>query len=272
MIVLVSTFEFQRLAWLPQFVNHYRRSGVEEFRISLHVSPSLSSTEAFEQAECVHEVCRSIGVILSAVIRIPFDAMALRKHHDEIQQEYSKDTWFIWADIDEFQDYRGNLRELTENWDDRGIDIVAGEFVDRITSTGELVLFDPTRSIWEQYPLGCRITELIVKGQTNKVVCSKGYVAVKHANHDPIKGQVLRWADECVAVHHFKWDSTVVDRLLPRLAPSWQERCPWWIQSERVIQYIQLNGNRINLQDVAAFVPSQTFVCQQIENARLGQC
>ena len=124
---------------------------------------------------------------------------------------------------------------------------MSGEFIDRVALGGELKCFDPHSAIWNQFPIGCDVTKRILLGQTNKVVCSQASVKIKHANHDPIRNQhMLLSLPYLAAVHHFKWDSTVVERLLPRLDDDWKQRCHWWVQTQRFMDHWSLY-KRINL-------------------------
>ncbi|UVD56982.1 hypothetical protein NE852_23555 [Rhizobium sp. Pop5] len=254
MISLVMTTEPARIGWLPQFVRHYLRQGVCRFEISIQFEPGIPKVERDRILEGSRSVLGQMeGVTLRELV-CTFDAMSLRAHHDEIQSTISKSCdWIVWADVDEFQIHPYPLPVMTSHWTEKGQSACKGYFIDRVARDGSLCAFDPCRTIWSQFPVGTNMTKVIVQGQTNKVVCARPDVRIKHANHDLIKGQEILWADTQVPVHHFKWDASLRDRLATRLTDSWKERCSWWPQTERLFQAIDSSGGKLPLSNVHCF-------------------
>lgn len=263
MITVVCTLEVERVGWLPQFVAHYRALGVERFLLSLHLDETASDDEVRRATYTTAQVLDPLGVRLRRVIVVPFSAMALREHHDSLQAtDCRPHDWIVWCDIDDLQGYARPLPALCDAWDAAGINIVPGEFVDRVAANGCLPAFDPQRPLWDQFPLGCDLTSRVLKGSTRKVVCSKGNVKIARANHTPLHGQDLCSAQSIVDIHHFKWDATVVGRLSRRLEESWRKRCPWWIESQRALQHIQAHGGRIGIEQLRTYRPREPFYRQ----------
>lgn len=251
MITLISTVEVSRIPWLEQFVAHYHGLGVERFLISVQIEPTVCFEQSQKFSRHAQQILGQFGVELVETIRCQFDAMALRQHHDELQHSIcSPDDWVIWADIDELHGYQADLPSLTRHWATMGYDVVNGQFIDRVAEGGVLRKFDRRKPLWDQFPIGCNITEKVLQGQTKKVCCARARVGIKYANHDVLKSQRLSWADTVIGVHHFKWDATVTRRLRRRIRTSWRSRCPWWLQSSRAIGHIRKNKGRINLAEL----------------------
>ena len=132
------------------------------------------------------------------------------------------------------------MRRILAQADQMGALYISGELVDRVARSGMLVPLDPHKSIWPQYPIGCDLTSRVLKGYSHKVAAAKGNVRLMPGNHEVSSGSdPWRWAPELIAIHHFKWDDTVVKRLSSRLTPDWKARCSWWRESERCLSFIQ---------------------------------
>ena len=248
MIRLIATCEPARLGWLHQFVAHYRHQGVQYFQLSLHLEPGTPATEVASARARAASIAEEVNLPPFREIHEPFDAMALRRHHDHIQNsECATEDWLVWADIDEFHIFGGNLAELTEGWDRAGCNAAGGVFIDRVAREGLLPSFNPMRTIWSQYPLGCNLTAKVVRGMTKKVVIARANVRMRHANHNPLRHQRMSWAMMDVPIHHFKWDSGVLARLSQRIDNDWKVRCAWWTQSENILNAITARSGRLPL-------------------------
>ncbi len=255
MIHLITTVEAARVDWLKQFIQHYKSLGVQNFHITIQFEETVVLSEICKTKDYAKKILKPFGINDVLDLICPFDAMRLRTHHDNIQNAFVKpDEWIVWADIDEFQMHQKDLNIQAKEFDKAGINICGGFLVDRIARSGKLVNFEPTKPIWSQFPIGASITRDIVQGQIHKVTMSRNTVKIKYANHDPLKGQKnLRWAPQRNPVFHFKWDISVMERLKIRLTESWKQRCPWWVQTERLFQHIYNNNGCINLEYVNSF-------------------
>ncbi len=252
---LISTVEAARISWLPQFIEHYKELGVQQFHITCQVPPEFDPEEKERVYGEVRKILSVEGIHECQLLVCQFDAMNLRNHHDRIQANIPPGDWILLADIDEFQEY-GELLDAIINYSDtNGINIIGGDFLDRVGLSGNLEVFDPGQPIWEQFPIGCNITQEILMGHTNKVVCAKAHLKIKFANHDPLHGQQLHWHPKRAIVHHFKWDQSVIKRLQFRLSPYWKKRCPWWVQTKRFFDHIEKFG-KINLEELQTSFPS----------------
>ena len=249
--LVVCTLEGARVPWLPHFVRHYQAQGLGRFHLTVQCQEGKRHSGEAARRRALR-LLRPLGVEHVDLLERDFDAMALRDHHDRVQKE-SGALWFVWADIDEFQVYPHGAPGMIAEWERVGIRACSGLFVDRVSRSGELVAFDPAEPIWGQFPVGAMVTRDLVGGQINKVVCSHVSVRIKHANHDPVRGQNVRWANQTIPVFHFKWDRSVVRRLRIRMTKAWKARCPWWTQTARVYETLAINDGRLPLHTLATF-------------------
>jgi hypothetical protein len=254
MIHCVCTFGISQLLWVPQLIRHYRKIGVETFWLTPQVDAALTP-EAIEA-----EWARACSVLAEVTVfpLLPlvgrFDAELLRRHHDSIQARcIDPDDWIVWADADEFHVFPSALPPLLSDLERDGINAVSGEMLDRISRAGTFQPFDPALPIWSQYPIACDITSSICGGFTHKVVAARASVRVTPGNHEVSrKGAAPVWASEVAAIHHFKWDYTVLERMRPRLADDWKARFPYWVETQRLFDHVS-QYSRINLQNLAVY-------------------
>ena len=248
MIGIIATCDVRRIGLISHFVEHYRYLGVEAFHLSLHVSPGTSPGAARRQiaeAECELAV---FGLQLEAVLREPFDAAALRRHHDAVQARVAgRYDALVWADIDELHELPRSLASFVDRMRSSGWSALRGQFVDRVSRSGKLAPILPATSIWSQFPIGTNLTGQVLKGSVDKVVLAQPCLRISPGNHGPAPGQNVRWWPTTVPVHHFKWDITVLSRLSERLTDDCKRRCYWWTQSDEAISWIKAGGGRIDL-------------------------
>jgi hypothetical protein len=240
-IHLLCTFDPVRISWIPQFVDHYRALGVDEFHLSLHFEPNEERVAMGWACERAEMILADARLKLAATLVCPFSGEALCNHHAALQAQRCRERdWLIWADIDEFQEYPCALRALIEFAERSGIDYFWGEVIDRIADSGALEPFDPTRSIWLQYPREYPVTRDVAGAETRKVTCGRASVRVAPGPHTVTNEKRLRYYADPVLVHHFKWDATVLGRLKARVLPEWREQ--WWFESQRLLDFFERTG------------------------------
>lgn len=239
MIHLICTLEPVRIAFLRQFVDHYARLGTERFHLSLQVEPEVDPGWVDQAAAQANAILAENGTKLTAVLQKPFNSAALREHHDQLQDLHTRPgDWIIWSDIDEFQVYPGDFKSLIQLADSLEIDYFRGHWVDRVAEDGKLRVFDPEQPIWSQFPRQFNLSRTHPVGMSQKVTCARQSVRVGRGNHYPVNDGSLCYYAEPVEVHHFKWDATVIDRLKRRLQPDFQAKCPWWVESKAILDFI----------------------------------
>jgi hypothetical protein len=269
MIALICTTEPSRIEWLPQFVRHYRSRGVERFFLSLQIEPDLDPALREGYRAQFEQTLAALGIRQSFFLEKSFDAFAIRDHHDAIQDAYiSPGDWIVWCDSDEFQSYPLPLPKMIERWEASGHSYVKGLMLDRVAADGGLPRFDPMTSVWEQFPLICLFAIDVGKSLIRKVTVARGDVFLCRGNHFLARGapamlteaarkrlaavpaRDLTCPDAWMQIHHFKWDASVLDRLRFRLSPQWRAKCPWWTESDKLLDYFEARGGHFDLNDL----------------------
>jgi hypothetical protein len=137
--------------------------------------------------------------------------------------------WWIVSDDDEFHIYPKPIREMISECEETNWEFITGGFVDRIGENGTFPEVSSLTDVWSEFPLAGFFRYPMSGACPNKVCVMKGSVKVtpgqhyvdfgdgknswgidniKHPNRYPVgRGEGL------VQVHHFKWDSTVLERL-----------------------------------------------------------
>jgi hypothetical protein len=244
-----------RIAWLPQFVHHYRDLGVERFLLTLQLEPDARLAAKDTEFARFRETLAGLGIREAWRWEHSFGAPALVRFQDELVTEYLKpDDWIVWCDSDEFQVYPAHLAEMTAQCAALKVTFVRGVFIDRVAADYSLPAFDGHTPIGDTFPRMCNVTTTVVAGDPRKVVLTRGDVKViggkhyvrDHSNPKTIAG----W----VQVHHFKWDAMVLERLRYRVRPEWRAKFPWWVESQRILDYFAINDMRFNPADLRPIV------------------
>jgi tellurite resistance-related uncharacterized protein len=208
---------------LQHFIEHYQKH-VDEINIAVYETDLYSNLT--DEVNEVIKNYKNVKVVLTIQERI-FDWERVTQLYNYIKKINQFD-WFVIADIDEFHLYpNDDLRGLIKDCEDNSWDIVRGGFIDRIGRDGEFVELKDTQSLWEQFPNAGFFRYPMSKACPNKICVMKGYVDVTSGQHyakieDHTTWRWQGWSHPLIApvethsvqVHHFKWDSTAIDRVL----------------------------------------------------------
>jgi hypothetical protein len=137
-------------------------------------------------------------------------------------------SWFVIADIDEFHLYpEDSLDKLINDCEENNWDIVRGGFIDRIGRGGEFTEINDNLSIWDLFPNAGFFRHPMSQACPNKICVMKGYIEITSGQHyakinDHTTWRWQGWNHPLIApiethsvqVHHFKWDSTSIERIL----------------------------------------------------------
>ena len=134
--------------------------------------------------------------------------------------------WWVVADDDEFHKYSKDLYEIVSDSDKNGWELVRGGFIDRIGENGTFPEIDNDEDIFEQFPLAGFFRYPLSGACPNKICILKGYIELTPGQHyAKIDGHTTwKWQgwnhpliapvnEYNVQVHHFKWDSTCIERI-----------------------------------------------------------
>ena len=205
---------------IPHFVNHYSKY-VDEIQFVVYQSaihPSLIN----DVKEKIKDYS-NVKVVKTVEDRI-FDWNKVTVLYNLIKSKKPNDWWVI-ADIDEFHLYpNDDLYDLIQDCEKNGWDIVRGGFIDRIGPDGEFSELNDDVEIFKQFPNMGFFRYPMSQACPNKVCVIRGAIEITSGQHyAKINGQTTwRWqgwnhplinSDSYVQVHHFKWDSTSIDRI-----------------------------------------------------------
>jgi len=136
------------------------------------------------------------------------------------------EDWWVVSDDDEFHIYSKNLREIVNECDENGWELVIGGFIDRIGLDGTFPEIVDDINIFKQFPLAGFFRYPLSGACPNKVCIMKGYIEITPGQHYAKINEQTTWRWQGwnhpliapidkynVQVHHFKWDSTCGERI-----------------------------------------------------------
>lgn len=207
---------------LPHFLNHYQKY-VDEIQIVCYNSDLHPIVG--QEVRGVISKYENVKVVKEVYHR-NFDWQKVTDLYNEVKLT-RKNDWWVVADIDEFHLYpNDDLQKLVEDCDENGWDIVKGGFIDRIGVEGSFPLLEQDESIWKQFPIMGFFRYPMSYACPNKISIMKGWVTLTSGQHYAKINEQTTWRwqgwnhplmapidTHSVQVHHFKWDSTSIDRI-----------------------------------------------------------
>ena len=262
MIVLLCTLEPARIDWLPQFVAHYRSIGVERFLLTLQLEPGMPEELAQAGRERFRQVLADLDIREPQFLEQAFDAGTIIRHQRSLQQDLiAPADWIVWCDSDEFQVYPQPLPALAAQCETQRIDFLRGLLIDRVAVDGSLAPFSPERPVWETYPIACDTNRRLGGGDPRKVAMARGDVVVTGGKHALVDTAGRRTIAGWVQIHHFKWDASVIERLRFRVRPEWRAKCPWWTESQQLLDYFAAHDGGFAAADMVPIrLPGNDFL------------
>lgn len=226
---------------LPHFIEHYKSFGVDRI-VTIVKGAKLREEVAAKFAGQV-EVIPASQRFETTGIEGP------NKEEARISLGLGKHDWYIPADLDEFDEFPLMPAEMIRRMDSRRQFHAMGYFYDRIAIDGSLVADKPSPSLWEQYPLACKVSENLVRGRCRKVVLARGDIVMGGSGHHAVKNNKLRPGYNDIKVHHFKWRNGIFEALKRRIRVYRNTQDVRWShtaqESERVVDYLEKNGRLV---------------------------
>jgi hypothetical protein len=209
-----------RTSTLKHMLNHYKDL-VDEMYVVVYDWEGKSLYESVNNIVSQFPTAK----IIKRVYKEKFNCEYVTKLYNEIKMMYP-DDWWIVSDDDEFHVYSKNLNTIIDECESNGWVMVRGGFVDRIGREGEFSELKEDVNIFEQFPLAGCFRYPLSNACPNKICIMKGWVELTPGQHyAKIDGQTTwkwqGWNHPLIAptnqynvqVHHFKWDSTCIDRI-----------------------------------------------------------
>ena len=218
--IRLVTVTGSRTDTLWHMLNHYKDLVDEmyvvvyEWEGSSTYNEVLKITKEFDKAKIVERVTKE-----------KFNWEYVTQLYNETKMLFPNDWWVV-SDDDEFHIYSKPLNQIISECERNGWDLVRGGFIDRIGQTGDFPKINKKENIFEQFPVAGFFRYPMSGACPNKVCIMKGYIEITPGQHyAKIDGQTTwRWQgwnhpiiapveEYNVQVHHFKWDSTCVERI-----------------------------------------------------------
>ncbi|MER6273572.1 glycosyltransferase family 2 protein [Streptomyces sp900105755] len=231
---------------LDAAITHYRTLGVESFHIARHIE-SFDDPD-FQRSQ---DVVARHGITFTAVHHGPWDE-DLNGYLIRAQMRRHPNDWWVVADLDEFHVYDRPLADVIAACEAGGYDYVKGALLDRVAADGSLTALKPNQSIWVQYPLAGLVTLRLPGAGSSKVTLARGDVRLHLGQHGAETGRLMPAEKAFPQVHHFKWNDSVLARLVQReqaySSGDWHLTYPDTVdESRRMLQHLQANGGRIDI-------------------------
>jgi len=228
---------------LRRNLDYYTEMGIQRILLSVHVRKEWE--EGFLDA--INEIIADYPAEIADIHMEEHNAS--KKRYEAVISKYcNNNDWVIVADLDEFYEYSSPLPDVVNFCEKNGYDYISGEFLDRLSPTGELA--DIEGNIWDTYPVGLKLTAKLGIC-ANKVVLARAGVELAGGHHNALTGIGCPVGECSAIVHHFKWDSTCIERIQYMNSMQRRANTPWAIDSERMLQYLASNGRIIPIDDPA---------------------
>ena len=219
-MIRLVTVTGSRTTTLKHMLNHYKDM-VDEMCVVVYDWKEQSNLS--EVQNIVSQF--SNAKIVKTVIEEKYNWEKVTQLYNEVKSTHPNDWWVI-SDDDEFHSYSYSLKSIISACDMNGWEMVRGGFVDRIGVDGEMVELLDTDDIFEKFPYAGFFRYPLSGANPNKICIAKGYVEITNGQHyAKIDGHTTwkwqGWNHPQIApiemynvqVHHFKWDSTCIERI-----------------------------------------------------------
>lgn len=211
---------------IEYFLDYYIKIAVNPRNILLTVQVSFR-TDAVQLSQLLQRLM-SKGVYYD-IFYGDWSSEALMYHQaHKLLHCSGRHDWIIVADSDEFHEYPGgNVELFLRKMDMKGINVVNGVFLDRVSTNGKLLELSSSISLFKRFPLGCRLHLNFDLGTPKKVMAFKGFLRINRGHHrlalcwfwerrgylhltpwqscPPDKVDTIKPFKNRLNVHHFKW-------------------------------------------------------------------
>lgn len=214
---------------IPHWYNHYKNIVDNIYIIAYLTDDDTTIIDALDELSITpHRIVYSPKFHWEEVTRL----------YNETKME-KPDEWWVVADNDELHLYPTDLRNMILECEENGWKFITGGFIDRIGKDGSFPNIT-NESIWKTFPLGGFFRYPLSGACPNKVCVMKGNIEVTSGQHyAKVDGKTvwglagtkhpLRYPVDkgFIQVHHFKWDSSSINRL-KEVASIKKDYTFWW--------------------------------------------
>ena len=199
---------------LPHMIKHYQNMVDKMYIIAYRYSDNDNILDELEELGI-----RPYKVFMD----VKFNWNTVTQIYNEIKLEKPNDWWIV-SDDDELQVYPTDLDYLIKRCEKNNWDFISGGFLDRVGIGGGFPKVSIYIDIHKEFPMAGFFRYPLSGACPNKVTLMKGYQKISSGQHyAEFDDGTNSWGrehpkkmpiEECFTqVHHFKWDSTCIDRI-----------------------------------------------------------
>lgn len=218
--IRLVTVTGSRTNTLPHMLQHYTNL-VDEIYVVVY------EWENFSTYDSVKKIVSKFpnAVVVRREVKEKYNWEYVTQLYNETKLMYP-DDWWVVADDDEFHIYSQDLRQIIDDCEENGWELVRGGFVDRIGENGTFPEIVDNIDIFKQFPLAGFFRYPLSEACPNKVCIMKGHIEITSGQHYAKINEQTTWRWQGwnhpliapidkynVQVHHFKWDSTCGERI-----------------------------------------------------------
>jgi len=236
------------ITMLPHMLKHYENIVDEIFVVVYRQS---------EDDNILDEILKLGIKPYKVVIEPKFNWKRVTELYNEVKLT-KPDEWWIVSDDDELQVYPKPVKEMIAECEERGYEFITGGFLDRIGEDGDFPVIGEETNVWIKFPLAGFFRYPMSGACSNKVCVMKGSVEVTEGQHYVKLGENTSWGKRnwkhrkrypikkgFIQVHHFKWDSTVIDRM--KEITEIRNEHTYWREYHKMYRNIYRNGGKIDI-------------------------
>jgi hypothetical protein len=262
--IRLVTVTGSRTNTLPHMLQHYAEL-VDEILVVVYEWENFSTYDSVEEIVSKFPNAK----IVRREVKEKYNWEYVTQLYNETKLMFPNDWWVV-SDDDEFHVYSKDLKEIIDECDENGWDLVRGGFIDRIGIGGTFPEINNNQNIFKQFPLAGFFRYPLSGACPNKVCIMKGYIEITPGQHyAKIAGQTTwRWqgwnhpliapVDKYnVQVHHFKWDSTCVGRI--KSVADIKKDYSYSDEYQKMYQAIRRNNFQIDIDDERFMIENDGF-------------
>ena len=215
--------------------------------------------DGFSTYDNVFEITKQFpkAKIVKRAIKEKFNWEYVTELYNETKLLHPNDWWVV-SDDDEFHIYPKPIRELISDCEENDWEFITGGFIDRIGENGEFPQINEHTNIWTQFPLAGFFRYPMSGACPNKVCIMKGTIKVSSGQHyAEFEDGTNSWGEShpkrypigrgegLIQVHHFKWDSTCVNRI--KAVADIKKKYAFSTEYESMYKAIQWNDFKIDI-------------------------
>ena len=262
--IRLVTVTGSRTNTLPHMLSHYADI-VDEIYVVVYEWENFSTYDSVKEIVSLFPNAK----IVRRETKEKFNWEYVTQLYNETKSMFLNDWWIV-SDDDEFHVYSKDLREIIDDCEENGWELVRGGFIDRIGIDGTFPEIVNDVDIFKQFPLSGFFRYPLSGACPNKVCIMKGYIEITSGQHyAKIDGQTTwRWQgwnhpliapveEYNVQVHHFKWDSTCIERI--KAVADIKKDYSYSDEYQKMYQAIRRNNFQIDIEDERFMIENDGF-------------